>query len=613
MEKFVVIDLETTGHSAVKGDKIIEVGIVVIEKGAITKEFSTFLNPGKEIPSFISNLTSITNQDVAEAPMFAEVAEEIVSYFQSGYLIAHNVPFDLGFLNQELKMAGLPALRNPVLDTVELARVLYPQAPSYKLGELAALLDITHDKPHRAVSDAYVTAKLLLRLKEKLELLPYETIEHLLKLEKTFKSDLSELLRKRQNDLLFSTSDDFDVYRGIALKRINETGESYFEEQVLPPFGEYLDDVYEENGYLEKMLTNFEKRSGQREMSETIFDAFQTGRHALIEAGTGTGKSLAYLIPAIFEAIKHNKRIVISTYTTQLQTQLMEEDIPLVKTILPFTFSAALLKGKQHFISLERLEEELLADEYNYDIALTKAMILVWLTETVTGDIDELHLPTSGKYFAGNISAESEGQSDQSSSWTNKSFYQRAKNKAIKADIVITNHALLCTDMYHEYQFLPSYDHLIIDEAHHLEETASKRYGLKLDYVHMLYELNKIGAATEDKWLASLLDEFTELADLEAIRRWDGQFEATKHEIDDLFRMIFQYVSSQNKSDKSLSDIGRIQYRLLSEDDKNSAWQIIQEMAGRLLSLLRDLGEILQEIERNIDPDKKDDHCTIKE
>lgn len=612
MEKFVVIDLETTGHSAAKGDKIIEVGIVVIEKEEITKEFSTFLNPGKEIPSFISNLTGITNQDVVNAPLFADVASEIVSYFQSGYLIAHNVPFDLGFLNQELKAAGMPPLKNPVLDTVEFARIMYPQAPSYKLGELAALLDISHNRPHRAVSDAYVTAEILLRLRKKLNQLPYETIAHLLKLEKVFKSDLSDLLQRRLDDLLFSTDDHYDVYRGIAVKRIKRKEKQVIEEPNLPPFGEYLDDIYEVNGYLEKKMASFEKRQGQREMSEVIFDAFKANRHALIEAGTGTGKSLSYLIPAIYEAVKHRKRIIVSTYTTQLQTQLLEEDIPLIKGILPFGFTAALLKGKNHFINLERLEEALLEEEYNYDIALSKAMIVVWLTETTTGDMDELHLPASGKYFANNISAESEGQSDSSAPWSHMSFYQRVKNEAMQADIIITNHALLCTDMYHGYQFLPSYDYLVIDEAHHLEETASKRYGLKLDYVRMLYELNQIGSVSDDKWLASLLDEHPELADLEAIQNWDQPFDAAKREIDDLFRMVFQFVSNQNKSDKSFSDIGRIQYRLLAEDENNPAWSAIQDMAARLMSFLRRLQDILQDIEKNIDSRKKPNAIQVK-
>src|SRR5699024_11096389 len=167
-EKYVVIDLETTGHSPVNPDKIIEVGIVVIEKNGITQEYSTFLNPERPIPPFITNLTGITDTDVREAPVLRDKAAEITAMFKNSYLVAHNVPFDLGFLNEELAASDFPELHNPVLDTVELARILYPQAPGFKLGQLADYLGIAHDAPHRAITDAHMTAKLLLTLLRKL-------------------------------------------------------------------------------------------------------------------------------------------------------------------------------------------------------------------------------------------------------------------------------------------------------------------------------------------------------------------------------------------------------------------------------------------------------------
>src|SRR5699024_11640769 len=112
--------------------------------------------------------------------------------------------FDYGFLNAELANNGLQQLTNPVLDTVELARILYPKAPSYKLGQLAEYLGIHHDDPHRALSDAYVTAKLFLKLKEKINKLHYETITHLIRLEKMLKSDLYPILEQRKQELAFS-------------------------------------------------------------------------------------------------------------------------------------------------------------------------------------------------------------------------------------------------------------------------------------------------------------------------------------------------------------------------------------------------------------------------
>lgn len=601
-EKYVVIDLETTGHSPVNPDRIIEVGIVVIENNQITKDFSTFLNPNRSIPPFISNLTGITDADVREAPVFQDKAEEITHLFADGYLIAHNVPFDLGFLNEELAASGFPKLHNPVLDTVELARILYPQAPGFKLGQLSDYLQITHDAPHRAITDAHMTAKLFLTLLEKLRSLPYETITHLLSLEKGLNSDLYALLYEQQQALAFSTEihEGIDTYRGLAIKTITNTApdQTYVDQS----FGSFLDDIYETGGALEQHMPDYEKRTGQRDMSETIFDAFQTKQHALIEAETGTGKTLAYLLPAVYEAVTKHKKIIISTYTTQLQSQLLDEEVPLIRQLVPFPFKVALLKGKQHYISLDKFERVLTSEQTdNYDITLTKAMILVWLTETETGDIDEIQLPSNGYIFYRQISTDTEGAIDPSSPWFSRSYYQKARRKAQQADILITNHALLCTDMFNDYQLLPSYDKVIIDEAHHLEETASKHYGLTLHYVYVQNILTQIGESNDGNWLGRLLTVI-KVTDEGVFSEsdWDDLFTKTKYEVDELFRMLFTYVIEQKQKSKSFSDVGRIQYRFAGNKEDTEQWSVIKEMVTRLTFYLRDLIHLLSSLKRQL-------------
>lgn len=605
MDKYVVIDLETTGHSPVKEDRIIEVGIVVIENNEITDSYSTLLNPKISIPPFISNLTGIVDKDVADAPQFHEKAEEIINLFHESYLIAHNVPFDLGFLNSELENNGMFPLENPVLDTVELARILYPKAPSYKLSQLSEYLDINHDDPHRALSDAFVTAKLFLKLKEKLTTLPYETIDHLLKLEKVLKSDLYELLTTRKQALAFTLTKDkeIDSYKGLAFK-YTEVMNS--DNNSLPvSFGDYLDAIYETDGSMQEHMNKYEKRNGQRDMSEAIFDAFKLHHHALIEAETGTGKSLAYLISAIYEAVKTKRRIIISTYTTQLQTQLLEEEIPLIQKLVSFPFKTTLIKGKSNYISLEKFERELKSEHQdNYDIVLTKAMILVWLTETDTGDIDEIQLPSSGYFFFKKISTESEGYNEVHSPWFSRSFYQKARKKAQQADLIITNHALLCTDMFNDYQFLPAYDKVIIDEAHHLEETASRHYGMKIDYINMQFILNQIGSTEESKSLGRLVAAYALNQDQLPLEKWDHIFVQTKYEIDDLFRSLFKYVTEQQKNSKSLSDIGRMQYRFELNKEHPKKWNTILEMVTRLTFYLRDLIHMLTLFEEHLDKEE---------
>src|SRR5690625_2775457 len=185
--------------------------MVIIENNNITNELSTFLHAYKVIHPYISQLTGITNDDVAHAPDFKEIAEKIIELTKDSYLVAHNISFDVGFLNAELEKISFSPLKNRVLDTVELSRILFPRAPGFKLGQLANYLDLKHKNPHRALSDAYVTAELFLMLKRKIFNLPYETIDHLLKLEPILKSDLFTLLNDRKETLSFDVAKDNSI------------------------------------------------------------------------------------------------------------------------------------------------------------------------------------------------------------------------------------------------------------------------------------------------------------------------------------------------------------------------------------------------------------------
>ncbi|MDC3413025.1 ATP-dependent DNA helicase DinG [Terrihalobacillus insolitus] len=589
MDKFVVVDIETTGQTPSQGDQMIEIGMVMVENGQLVDEYTTLLHPLKEIPSFISNLTGICDQDVVDAPSFKDVADDVLTYFADAYLVAHNVPFDLGFLNYELQSLGHPPIKQPVIDTVELARILLPKAPGYKLGQLSDYLSLQHNDPHRALSDAYVTAKLLLHLFQKMEQLPYETLHQLQRFEQSFKSDLSELLENKMDNASFEEErHDLEIFRGIAVKK--EAVATTSEQGILPTFGEMLDEIYPLKGSIDHQIPHYEERTGQRVMSETIFDAFRAKKHALIEAGTGTGKSLAYLLPAIFESVQTGKRIVISTHLTQLQSQLLDKEIPLLKQVLTFPFEVALLKGRQHYISLKKFEKELFSEQQgNYDIVLSKMILLVWLTETTTGDIDEIQLPSSGAILFNRISSEAEGVADPTSPWFSRSFYQRAKRQAQKANVIIVNHALLCTDMTNDFQLLPTYKKAIIDEAHQLEATAAKHFGLKIDYVTIQYLLNNVGKIQEGSLISRLtreheiLDEFYHKSD------WNQLLEFTKLETDDLFRSIFRYVTRQMKRKSDYTDVGRVQYRFDNHANTDSKWSVIKEMTARLTFYVRDV------------------------
>ncbi|KGX87939.1 ATP-dependent DNA helicase DinG [Pontibacillus litoralis] len=605
MDKFVVVDLETTGHAPKKGDKIIEVGIVLIQGGQIVDQFKSFVNPEQPIPAFITQLTSITDDDVKGAPLFTEIADTIISMCEGAYFVAHHAEFDLGFLNHAVQDARGFTLQMPVIDTVELARIFMPQAPGYKLSQLSDYLHMKHSNPHRALSDATVTGEIFIQLLHKGKQLPYETIDQLMRLQGKLKSDMGDIFQSWLNEKAFAIEErsDLEIVRGLALKRVEDDAEVNEDSMELSTegFAPFLEEVLRPGGQLEQTLHTFEERPGQREMATTIYDAYQSQQHGLVEAETGTGKSLAYLLPSIYEAITTKSSVMISTYTTQLQTQLLDKEIPMLQQALPCSFRSALLKGKQHYLSLQKFEYELFSTYLdNYDIVLTKCMILVWLTETTTGDVDEIQLPSSGAIFWRKISAEAEGYPNPKSPWFMKSFYQRAKKQAEKAHIVITNHSLLCTDIIHQYGLVQSYPKVIIDEAHHLEKVAAKHFGLKLDYVSLQYLLNGMGGNNPGEWMHSLLTANTHIALKVSIRKWDGCIQSIKEEADDLFRYLFTYVSKQRDANISFNDVGRYQYRYEPAKESSRVWSTVKEMAGRLTFQLKDAITMLEQCKQGI-------------
>ena len=171
-QKYVVVDIETTGHSPAKGDRIIQLAMVTIENGVITDTYTKFIHPGRTIPLFIQDLTNITDEDVKDAKAFEFYAETVFEKMQDAIFVAHNTNFDLPFLQAELKRSGLPKWHGITMDTVELVRLMYPTAFSYKLQDITSELGIPLESAHRADDDAMATALLFLRAKNDLESLP---------------------------------------------------------------------------------------------------------------------------------------------------------------------------------------------------------------------------------------------------------------------------------------------------------------------------------------------------------------------------------------------------------------------------------------------------------
>lgn len=497
--KFVVIDLETTGNSPKKGDKIIQFAAVVVENGVIVERFSSLINPKIKIPIFIEELTGITDEMIKDAPLFDELAPKIQILLKDAYFVAHNVLFDLSFLQEELLFAKQEGFFGSVIDTVEMARFLFPTIDSYKLNDLAIQMGFSHDRPHQADSDAEVTAELLLYFLNRMELIPLTTCKQLSELSGGLKSDIQLLfedLLELKESKLENLPTHLEKVNGLVIKKHSSTKKT---REVAKELQFPMSDIDKDN-IMKDAFHHYQKRTGQFHMMNEVYEAFTNHHHLVLEAGTGIGKSLGYLLPTAYFTKETGNKVMISTYTTQLQSQLMANDMPLLKQMLPFDINIALLKGRSHYISLSKFEESLQDLEDNYDSCLTKMQILIWLLETETGDADELNLSSGGQIFWNRIRHGNQSMSENEL-WQEKDFYVRAKQRVQGAELIITNHSLLLSDSSHFNRILPSIDYLVLDEGHHFHKVAIKYFGVKLDYFKIRLLLNQFGLREQKQLL----------------------------------------------------------------------------------------------------------------
>ncbi|MGD9561632.1 MAG: ATP-dependent DNA helicase [Pyrinomonadaceae bacterium] len=248
---------------------------------------------------------------------------------------------------------------------------------------------------------------------------------------------------------------------------------------------DYLEKVFGQGGLIARFHDKYEYRAGQVAMADAVTKAFEEKRHLLVEAGTGTGKTLAYLIPAISAAIKRKKRIVISTGTKNLQEQLMEKDIPFLQKTLPGKFTAAYMKGRSNYACIYRIHkadnQPILdgLDQLGYFDRVSR-----WSRETQTGDRRELVDLPEDLSFWGRINAKGETCIGQKCPDFDPCFITRMRANADSADIIVVNHHLFFADLsVRGSQFgkvIPDYAAVVFDEAHLIEDIAADYFGFQV-------------------------------------------------------------------------------------------------------------------------------------
>ena len=499
---YVAIDLETTGLNPER-DAILEVGAVRFRGEEVLDTWSSLVNPRRRVPYPIQQLTGITQEEVNGAPSLSSVLESLRRFVGPAPLVGHSVGFDLAFLKRQGLFDG-----NPALDTFELASILLPHVTRYSLQQLATELGISAPTQHRALADAETTAKLLESLREQANRLNLAIIQEIARLgvRNHWPSALffQDVERERARTAFSSSIGQQLLAKGVLDGR--GSGQLLYQrEQTEHPLqpaahprvvdGIALAAMLDEGGLFASQFPGYEHRPPQLEMLRAVAQAFNQHRSLLVEAGTGTGKSIAYLLPAACFAAANSEHVVISTNTINLQDQLYGKDIPDLQQLLGIEFRAALLKGRGNYLCLNRLQALRQRSQLSPIEMIVLAKILVWLPGTLTGDRAEVFLPTAaeGAVWRQVCSDPDTCQGERCRHHRQEQcFFYGARQKAERAHLIIVNHALLLADIAVENRVLPEYHYLIIDEAHNLESSVTRQLGYSVDHVRLERMLTSI-------------------------------------------------------------------------------------------------------------------------
>lgn len=508
MSPIVAIDIETTGLDP-RTDAIIEIGAVKFDGKRILGTWQKLINPARVIPAEITQLTGITNEMVRLAPQVRDVLEDFIAFVGDNPVLGQNVAFDLSFL-QKFNILRF----NDVVDTHEMATVLLPTSSRYGLGTLGKVLGIPLPNSHRALDDATLTHAVYIKLYEKALTLPIELLAEICRLGETIDWNgswiFAQILKARERDGLHHPSMKLQQFEGLA-KSETILDEPLNPAKELTPLNE--DEVaalLEHGGPFSRSFSSFEQRPQQLEMLRSVTRAFNKGQHLMAEAGTGTGKSLAYLIPAALWVLQNKSRVVISTNTLNLQDQLVKKDIPDMIKALNMDLHVAVLKGRSNYLCPRRLENMRMHGPESAEAMRILAKVLVWLYEGGKGDRSEINIGGALERDVWNtrLSAADEGCKTEICVARMGGIcpFHKAHQNALSSHILIVNHALLLADVITGSRILPDYNYLVVDEAHHMEAATTDALTFRItqfDFDRLMKELG----GTSSGILGSLLKQ----------------------------------------------------------------------------------------------------------
>ena len=380
-------------------------------------------------------------------------------------------------------------------------------------------------------------------------------------------------------------------------------------------------EIFSPNGILSQ-ASNFEFRPQQQEMAVAVARALQNGEHLAVEAGTGVGKSLAYLIPSILFAVSRRKKAVISTHTINLQEQLTEKDLPMLAGVLgtlpsPVKFSFAMLKGRANYLCTRRLHKAMQQSGslFTSSEAAELQRVYEWSKQTRDGSLSDFDTEPDPKVWAqvcserGLCSPKICGHASDFAKDNGLCFFQRARNKILSADVLILNHTLFFTllggvDSEMEGGILFKNDFVIFDEAHTMEQVASRHIGVSVSSGQMRFALNRLWNPRTEKGLLGTLrrGNAVKLA-ADILTEAEKFFEKVEDACNEIQRTVKRnsYGSGEPSAARHWTEL-RIRRTQLVEDNVTLPIQRLRDAVSELIKLSddKDIGQELLECNRRL-------------
>ena len=623
-EDVVVLDTETTGLSF-KDCDLIEISAARMSGREVVGRFETFVHPGGPIPAEITRLTGISNRDVADAPSPRDAVAALAEFVAGSPVLAHNATFDRTFIEA---VPGGSAVSDVWIDTLSLSRIALPCLTTHRLADMAAAFGCA-SVTHRAGDDVDALCGMWRILLLALSDLP----AGLAALLADMHPDVSWPLRT-----IFSYLADAGVApaRPFSLKEARSAlvrgtqGSPRLDaaelDHIAAVSGDEVEREFGANGAVARMYEHMELRPEQVAMAREVAEALSTSTHRAIEAGTGVGKSVAYLLPEVLFAKRNNVTVGVSTKTNALTDQLVSQELPALSAALPGGVSFVSLKGYDHYPCLHRLDRAVIDDlplaavshdgrsdnAVACDMLTAIAVTYAFACQSPDGDVDALGI--RWRYVPRPLLTTTPGEClrGRCPYFPNECPLHGARRRAACSDVVVTNHSLLLRNVAADGKILPPIRHWVVDEAHGLEAEARRQWAVEVSgeearaafellggtttgIIHnlMVRAMSLEGstlvvgmlakaAATLSRASVSVADLFVAVHELGSVARGDGGYDSVTLWLGDEVRSTPEWAA--------VADAGGVAAEVVREAVRQLA-EAAEAMAPEAPSLAADLGE----------------------